>query len=270
MVSCNVTATRRENNGFSLVELSIVLVIIGLLVGGILSGQSLIRAAELRAISTEYAAYSAATNTFRDKYMAIAGDMKNATRFWGKLAAFCNSDPGTASTAGTCNGNGSGRRDVGTSGSTPGEIFMFWNQLALAGLITGSYDGIAGSANEWQTVPGQNIPVSRITNSVWTTYYADFSAGSTDFYTANYGDILEFSAVGSGGWAGSPVLKPEEAWGIDRKMDDGIPSRGKLVVKFWNNLCAGADDGSSASNDLNASYRLSDTSAQCALLFTGN
>lgn len=58
---------------FSLVELSIVLVILGLLTGGILAGQSLIRAAELRAVSTEYSRYITATQSFRDKYFAVPG-----------------------------------------------------------------------------------------------------------------------------------------------------------------------------------------------------
>ncbi len=56
-------------NAFSLVELSIVLVILGLLVGGVLSGQSLIRAAELRSITEDYARYVTATHTFKDKYL---------------------------------------------------------------------------------------------------------------------------------------------------------------------------------------------------------
>ncbi|MGB1539971.1 MAG: prepilin-type N-terminal cleavage/methylation domain-containing protein, partial [Rickettsiales bacterium] len=56
------------NRGFSLVELSIVLVILGLLTGGILGGQSLIRAAEMRAIATEYDAWKTAVNVFKDKY----------------------------------------------------------------------------------------------------------------------------------------------------------------------------------------------------------
>ena len=60
--------------GFSLVELSIVLVILGLLTGGILAGQSLIRAAELRSISTDYSRYIAAVQAFRDKYFALPGD----------------------------------------------------------------------------------------------------------------------------------------------------------------------------------------------------
>ncbi|MFZ4541879.1 MAG: type II secretion system protein [Rickettsiales bacterium] len=57
------------HHAFSLVELSIVLVILGLLVGGILSGQALIRASELRSVSTEQQRYFTAIQTFRDKYL---------------------------------------------------------------------------------------------------------------------------------------------------------------------------------------------------------
>ncbi|MGB1540395.1 MAG: prepilin-type N-terminal cleavage/methylation domain-containing protein, partial [Rickettsiales bacterium] len=64
--------------GFSLVELSIVLVILGLLTGGILGGQSLIRAAELRSVSKEYEKYQTAINIFKDKYFALPGDFNNA------------------------------------------------------------------------------------------------------------------------------------------------------------------------------------------------
>lgn len=71
--------------GFSLVELSIVLVILGLLTGGILAGQSLIRAAELRSYITDVQRYPAAVNAFKDKYFAYPGDMANATKFWGAL-----------------------------------------------------------------------------------------------------------------------------------------------------------------------------------------
>ena len=69
-----------HRDAFSLVELSIVLVILGLLVGGVLSGQALIQAAQLRAVSEEYTKYTTAALTFRDKYLATPGDMKQCHR----------------------------------------------------------------------------------------------------------------------------------------------------------------------------------------------
>ena len=86
-------------NGFSLVELSIVLVILGLLTGGILGGQALIRAAELRAATTESQRYLAAINSFRDKYFALPGDMAIATRFWGVSTACSGGQPTARVTA---------------------------------------------------------------------------------------------------------------------------------------------------------------------------
>ena len=83
--------------------------ILGLLVGGVLAGKSLIRAAELRSIITDYNKYQSAVLAFRDKYFALPGDMTNATLFWGKNNAACPGATGTAATPGTCNGDGSGQ-----------------------------------------------------------------------------------------------------------------------------------------------------------------
>ena len=102
-------------HAFSLVELSIVLVILGLLVGGILGGQSLIRAAELRSVAVDKDKFTTAINAFRVKYSAIPGDMTNATDYWGTFSTdniTCAYDlhPGTQ----TCNGNGNAK--VGDGG----------------------------------------------------------------------------------------------------------------------------------------------------------
>lgn len=85
-------------HGFSLVELSIVLVILGLLTGGILAGQSLIRAAELRSVSTEQSRWVTAANSFRDKYFALPGDFRDATKFWNLQVSGsgCTSSSGVA------------------------------------------------------------------------------------------------------------------------------------------------------------------------------
>ena len=71
----------QQQRGFTLIELSIVIVIIGLIAGGILVGKDMIRAAEIRAIATELQHYRAAVKTFEATYDALPGDMTNATEF---------------------------------------------------------------------------------------------------------------------------------------------------------------------------------------------
>lgn len=254
-----------QQRAFSLVELSIVLVILGLLTGGILAGQSLIRAAELRAVSTEYSRYAAAVNSFRDKYFAVPGDMLTATKFWGKDAAACNSDPQPAGTPGTCNGTGDGDVNYATAANATSEIFQFWKQLALAGLIEGSYSGLSGSAGLYAIEHGTNAPRSRLSNAGWHASTNRNYPGDADNYQY---DLASYFFIGQSPSGTGAVLKPEEAWNVDTKVDDGRPASGKVIAKFWNNLCAAPDSGAAAFTNLNASYRLSDTAVRCSLYFT--
>src|SRR3984885_348580 len=73
------TTAKEKEKGFTLIELSIVLVIIGLIVGGVLVGQDLIRAAQVRATVTQIEKYNSAVNTFRGKYGALPGDLNAGT-----------------------------------------------------------------------------------------------------------------------------------------------------------------------------------------------
>lgn len=153
---------------FSLVELSIVLVILGLLTGGILGGQSLIRAAELRAVSTEYSRYATAMSSFRDKYFAVPGDMSNATQFWGTAAACPGTNATPSTTQATCDGNSSGGVDILTPASN--EVFRFWQHLANAGLVEGSYSGVSNNATA-ATADARlswNVPPSKLSNGGWS------------------------------------------------------------------------------------------------------
>lgn len=256
--------------GFSLVELSIVLVILGLLTGGILAGQSLIRASELRAVTTEYQRIITATQTFRDKYMALPGDMANATRFWGRTvnAAHCVTNSAAAVTApGTCDGTGSGFLETVNAANQSAEMFQFVNQLALAGLVEGSYSGMSG-ASAGAHATSSNVFSSKLNNGYFTpSYVISTFAGDANAYALNYSNHLRFGALTGTGQSQGPLLKPEEAWGIDTKLDDGKPAYGKVIAYYWNNLCAAADDGTHANNDFAASYKLTDSSVQCSLFF---
>ena len=112
----------RPQQGFSLIELSIVLVIIGLLTGGILTGQSLIRASEVRSVATEVAKYRTAVMSFRDQYKALPGDMKNATTFWGSMTNCGAASPSGTGTQ-TCNGNNDRDIDAPAAAAQTGEMF---------------------------------------------------------------------------------------------------------------------------------------------------
>src|SRR5579872_6907625 len=70
-----------KESGFTLVELSIVLVIIGLIISSVLVGQDLIRSAELRATVTQLEGYNAAVGTFRGKYNGLPGDVAGAVNY---------------------------------------------------------------------------------------------------------------------------------------------------------------------------------------------
>ncbi len=265
----------RDNNesqkGFSLVELSVVLAILGLLAGAVLASKSMIHAGELRSILSEYERYSVAAQTFRDKYTQIPGDLNNATSFWGKNATYCNGHSGVATTNGTCNGDGDGflRSNPGDSADTTQEMFQFWHQLELAGLISGKYSGIAGPCCFFiASIVGTNVPASRYPNGAWSVERHPWAeAGDEITFAVKTDNLFMLGAPINTTQPYGKLLTPEDAWNIDSKLDDGKPGYGKILALYWNNECSSADTGVSANTNLNASYRVTDTRPQCALKF---
>ncbi len=260
---------------FSLVELSIVLVILGLLTGGILTGQNLIRAAELRSVTTEFQAYQTAINIFKDKYFALPGDMRNATDFWGNAdtgtsGGECSDnelDSGTGTQ--TCNGNGDGIILFGSTSIAadgPYERYRVWEHLSAAGLVEGNYSGIHGSGGIWDMDFGNAAPRGRMSNSGWNLQYADpgqpSALGWHDgniFYTdaANYLSTTGASNLG--------VMAPEEAWNIDTKVDDGRPGQGKITGPFQSS--AYGADCTTTDVATTSEYALNQNNSNCFLLF---
>ena len=259
--SGRLKAEQARTQGFSLVELSIVLVILGLLTGGILAGQNLIRAAELRSVSTEYSRYYTAVQTFRDKYFAIPGDFNEATKFWGQAAAGASCATTSTGDERTCDGDGDGLYETigSVTGGTSHELFRFWQHLANAGLIEGSYTGIQASGGVNHSVGGENVPKSKLNQGTWNISNWDSPGGNANNFDIAYGQHLTFGKESSGGGSGQPVLTPEEAWNIDTKSDDGLPGRGKVTAIYWN-TCTDAN----LSSELDAEYLYTDTAVRCA------
>ncbi len=274
--------------GFTLIELSIVLVIIGLIVGGILVGQDLIRAAEIRSVLTDIEKFNTAANTFEGKYGCLPGDCANATTFWpqdAKCSAFGNplSTPATS----TCNGNGdgiieqAGDNSQGNSQQPPfyhPENFLFWQPLALAGLIPGIYNGI--SSFDWDgATAGTNVPVSHISGGCYSMEYTGYSAeknyGATSMFLPNpvwnvyfFGSALTVSGNPFYPCLG-PLITPNEALRIDQKIDDGVPNTGTVQTFMtptgvgWN-LCVFTGG---AGHVAPWSYDQTNSSPVCQLIF---
>lgn len=218
------SSNNKSSKGFTLVELSIVLVIIGLIIGSVLVGQSLIRAAENRAIIEQITSFYAGVNTFRSRFNALPGDFAQATTYIGTVC------PGGAA-ASLVNGNGDG---LITSAATPptaisSEMSNFWCQLSAVSMIPGSYNGLSGGA----ITLGANFPL--------------LSTGRGGIIAYSFTDYNNYYLIGlassSGTIATSGDLTPQGAYEIDNKMDDGIPGTGTVQARGAGALEVAASNG---------------------------
>lgn len=187
--SCNATAMgMKDRSGFTLIEMSIVLVIIGLIVGGVLVGQDLIRAAAVRSQISQIEKYQTAVNTFRGKYGAMPGDMSDATaRQYGFQAVFPTGQfrGGANPLAGNGNGMliGSGQcsPNPGHSGSilqAAGETVVFWEDLSTAGgMNLNLIDGTFSTADICDPTIGNTIQ----TNASFRGWLPDAKIGRGNF-----------------------------------------------------------------------------------------
>ena len=253
--------------GFTLVELSMVLVIIGLLVGGVLAGQALIRSAELRSVVTQKEATVAAVYTFKNKYNGLPGDLKDAQTFFG-AAADCTA---AQTTIATCNGNGNDFIDYGTPSGTMGtEIFLFWKHLANAGLVSGNFTGVTDGASS-NSATTRNSPSGKIQNSLWHAIYFGNYSGSSSVWAYNYGNMFVLGGIRADTWPTARFITSADAYSVDKKFDDGLPGSGKLLIFFYQDCATKADGSALTGTDYNlgatAIYKLQGTGYQCSFVF---
>lgn len=187
--------------------------------------------------------YALAVNGFRMKYKATPGDMRNATSFWGTASGGC--PRGSRSGTQTCNGNGNGAIEHTYA---PGwsvdvhESFLFWQHMANAGMIEGTYSGFSTDPNIY-TIDQYNVPqdnmggmiayfayTPRVWSSATTTYQTIYN------YQGKYENLYGF-AIGAFSVNAYALLSPEEALSLDRKLDDGKAGAGRI---WWTGMGTGA------------------------------
>lgn len=252
-----------RRRGFSLIELSIVLVIIGLIVGGVLAGKSLIKAQGMRNALEDAKTYAIAIQLFQDKYGALPGDMPDATRIWGNAeggaaTANCNTPETSVSTGKpTCNGNGNGIIEYAGS-----EAFRAWQQLAAAEYVAiGNMTGVHGAGGIQEALPGVNVPRGGLDSSGFTlSSEGVIDSSDMNYFEGDYNNVLMFGkTVGTGPTMGQ-LLLPAEAYEMDKKVDDSRPGLG-YVRSDESGGCANGTD------PLTAQYALSEETPKCFLFF---
>lgn len=218
-----ICCSRQAERGFTLVELAIVMIIIGLLIGGILKGQELIANARVTSTVNQVKGVDAAITTFRDQYAALPGDMGPAGGTTGPTVRLPSCTAGLCATAGDGDGRieGSNVNDptVAPANSEGGRA---WVHLAAAGVLGGVNAGIAAYG------PGA-VPDTAIGNGKLNMGYSNGTASALTLAGAATGTYLttntnETTAIGGA----NGVMIPKAAANIDRKLDDGNPNTGSV------------------------------------------
>jgi len=245
--------------GFTLIEISIVLLIIGLLIGGTLVGESLIRTSQLNAVISEVTQFQQGFKDFQARYNALPGDMVNATDSWGAEAA-C---PATIYTASphilTCNGDGDGQ--IGAASGSYYELFRAWQQLSNAAMIKGSFNGIKGSgASGYESLPGINVPKAKLDSGAYSLFNTLATLPGTNWPLT--GHVLVLGSALTNDITRMAALRPSEALALDTKIDDGLPGYGKVVTQRVVNCITDVNDATLSK------YNATNNGIFCNLVFT--
>ena len=198
----------QSQRGLALVELAIVLVIIGLIIGGILKGQELIASARLKSTLTDIDAIRAASATFQDRYGGFPGD-------YAEGQAQLGAPNGVTWTSPRCNGGDQlcdGDGIIEGNGRT-NETLLFWQHLTLANLIS----GIEVAASVDDSI-GAGLPSASI------------GGGLAVQHQAIGGRTTHWLRLGTGAALTTGVATGVQADSIDSKVDDGRPGTGSVRV----------------------------------------
>ncbi|HEX5538953.1 MAG TPA: prepilin-type N-terminal cleavage/methylation domain-containing protein [Methylophilaceae bacterium] len=194
----------KKQSGFTLIELAIVLVIIGLLLGGVLKGQELINSAKVKNMATDFKNAQVYIYGYQDRFKALPGDDHSANTHVGGTVATTAGQTQNAIIQGDWN-----------SQTTTDESFLFWQHVRLAGLAPGPTT--FGSAAELATY----IPRNADGGQIGVQSITGFTAVSV--------------APTAGGITGAYVICSDGILGrfakqLDTTLDDGVGNTGSMRV----------------------------------------
>lgn len=233
-------------NAFTLIELSIVLVIVGLIVGGVLVGRDLIDAAAVRSQIAQVEKLSSSTHTFQTKYNNyLPGDIPNphATNFG--LTTARGIYEGTGDGNGVIQGINSNTYNANAGFQQAiGETVVFWRDLSDAVLIDGRFTSATNNAVSAVRIPSTMLdryfPQAKIGNGnyIYVSAFRGTTSGSgTDSSDGlNFFSISKVTAVAptlSWEMYSDPGMTVRQAYNIDKKVDDGLPQLGKVTARYY-------------------------------------
>ncbi len=260
---------RKMRHGFTLIELSVVLLIIGILIGGVMVGRDMLRASQLNRVLADKDRLITAMNNFRTKYNAWPGDMRNATDYWGTASGGCPN--GTRSGTQTCNGDGDGFIGSVWNGGDPRMVEMYaaMQHMKNAGFISGAYSGyVNGVAGYYAPAQiGFNSPVTAIDGGTFMIFGSN--SPNYSFYDAYLRNAILFGASNNGDVAAYPILSGGEAQMMDKKVDDGMPGQGK-VISPTGSTSPYAPNCTTSNAALTATYNTAKGSTEVCSLFFNN
>jgi len=230
-----------DKAGFTLVEMSIVMVIIGLIIGGVMVGRDLITAATVRAQISQIEKYQTAVNTFRGKYGYLPGDIP---------APMAQQYGFTARGAAQGEGDGNWMIETYSGAIGPigwpqgmGETGLFWEDLSSGSLIAGGFNTAVAHQGAPNVIPATNLdlylPQAKMGRGNYVYVYSGgvWAAGPIVGWNSNNTNYFGLSVPTNGiaAWgllSSTPGLTVLESYNIDKKIDDGLPQSGSVLAQY--------------------------------------